>query len=185
MATSRTRTLVTVVALGVAVFAACTDSADETSSPGTPAAAPVAVDGALPGFEPNASVVRIVDGDTIVADISGQDERVRLIGIDTPESVIPDTPPECFGPEASDHLETLIPPGTDILIERDAEARDRFDRLLGYVYRSSDGAFVNLQMATDGFAYPLSIEPNDTHADAISDAVALARRDDRGLWAAC
>ncbi|HUW02987.1 MAG TPA: thermonuclease family protein [Acidimicrobiales bacterium] len=142
-------------------------------------------DGDLPGFEPNASVVRIVDGDTIIADLDGRDERIRLIGIDTPESVIPDTPPECFGPEASDHLESLIPPGTDILIERDAEARDKFDRLLGYIYRSSDGQFVNLQMATDGFAYPLTIAPNDTHAGTISDAVALARRDDLGLWAVC
>lgn len=164
-----------VIALVAALaLVACGD--DSASTPSPPQTAAV---------ETNARVERIVDGDTIVADFGGRTDRVRLIGIDTPESAIPDTAPECFGIEATRHLEALIPAGTPILVERDVEARDRFDRLLGYVYRSSDGLFVNLAMAADGYALTLTIPPNVTHADAFADAVASARRDGLGLWGAC
>ena len=76
----------------------------------------------------------------------GRDERVRLIGIDTPETVDPRKPVQCFGKEASDHTKALLPAGTAVRLERDAEARDRYDRLLAYVYRASDGLFVNLEL---------------------------------------
>jgi micrococcal nuclease len=137
------------------------------------------------GAAGSATVARIVDGDTLVARIAGVDEHVRLIGIDTPETKKPDTPVECFGPEASARLNELLPGGTELRLERDAEARDKYGRLLAYVYRDSDGLFINLTMAADGFASSLTIKPNDTHAHEIDAAVGEARRARRGLWGVC
>src|SRR4051794_30500426 len=97
--------------------------------------APAAKDG-------RATVVRVIDGDTVVLDIGGSEEHVRLIGIDTPETKKPDHPVECFGPEASARTTELLPKGTAVRLERDVEPRDRFDRLLAYVYRASDDLFI-------------------------------------------
>src|SRR5687768_4909974 len=94
-------------------------------------------------FEVNAALVEVVDGDTIDVEIGGRDERVRLIGVDTPESVRPDSPVECFGPEAASFTTSLLPTGTALHLERDPEARDDYGRLLAYVYRAEDGLFVN------------------------------------------
>ena len=90
-------------------------------------------------WAPNATVERVVDGDTISVMIGDRLESVRLIGIDTPESVAPTRPVQCFGREASLHLEAMLPAGTEITLVRDVEARDVYDRLLGYVVRSRDG----------------------------------------------
>jgi micrococcal nuclease len=135
--------------------------------------------------EGEATVVRVVDGDTLVADFAGREEKVRLIGIDTPESVKPNTPVECFGKEASHHLEDLLPEGTAIRVERDVEARDEYGRLLGYVYRSKDDLFVNRAQTEDGFADLLTFPPNVAHTDDFTAAVAAARAANRGLWASC
>src|SRR4051794_22491057 len=94
---------------------------------------------------PNATVVRVIDGDTIDVDFDGRTVRVRLIGIDTPETKKPNTPVQCYGPEASAFTKHALPEGTGVLIVRDLEARDDYGRLLGYVYRGSDGMFVNLE----------------------------------------
>ena len=114
-----------------------------------------------------------------------RDETVRLIGVDTPETKHPTKPVECFGPEASAFTRRLVPPGTAVRLERDAEARDHFGRLLAYVYRATDGLFVNLELARAGFARPLSIAPNTAHADEIAQVANQARTDQRGLWPAC
>jgi micrococcal nuclease len=132
-----------------------------------------------------AKLVRVIDGDTIVVDIGGREEHVRLIGIDTPETHKPGTPVECYGPEASARLDELLPAGTVVRLERDRESRDAFGRLLAYVYRERDGLFVELAMAQDGYAGPLAIAPNTTHRREIDAAVAAARADRRGLWGAC
>ena len=68
---------------------------------------------------------------------------------------------------------------------RDLEARDDYGRLLGYVYRAADGMFVNLELATEGFARPLTITPNDAHAAEIVAAARAAEGADLGLWGAC
>jgi micrococcal nuclease len=130
-------------------------------------------------------IVRVVDGDTVVAHLPGGDEKVRLIGIDTPETVDPRKPVQCFGKEASDRTKQLLPPGTAVRLERDVEARDRYGRLLAYVYRSSDGTFVNLALAEEGFAQPLTIPPNVAYTSRFSAAAAAARAAHRGLWSAC
>lgn len=132
-----------------------------------------------------ATVVRVVDGDTIRARLGGREEPIRLIGIDTPETRGPGGLRECFGEEATRRLETLLPEGTALTVVRDVEARDRFDRLLAYVYRASDGLFVNLAMARDGYAAPLTIPPNVAHSAEFVAAAGDARRANRGLWNAC
>jgi micrococcal nuclease len=129
-------------------------------------------------------VGRVVDGDTIRVHI-GTEETVRLIGIDTPESVDPRSPVECFGQEASAHLKELLPVGTRVRLVRDVEARDRFDRLLAYVYRVEDDLFVNRQMALDGYADLLTFPPNVAHVEDFTTAVREAREAGRGLWGAC
>jgi micrococcal nuclease len=128
---------------------------------------------------------RVVDGDTIHVQIGGHDETVRLIGIDTPETVDPRQPVGCFGKEASNHTKELLPKGTEVRLVRDVEARDRYDRLLAYVYRVKDGLFVNLSLAQDGFADLLTYPPNIAHVDDFTAAVAEAREAGRGLWGAC
>jgi micrococcal nuclease len=132
-----------------------------------------------------ASVTRIVDGDTIAVRIGGRTEKVRLLGIDTPESVKPRTPVQCFAHEASDRTHALVPPGTAVRLVRDVEARDRYGRLLAYVYRDHDGLFVNLALAQEGYAGPLTIPPNVAHADELVAAARAARQAGRGLWGRC
>jgi micrococcal nuclease len=125
-------------------------------------------------------VERVVDGDTIVVD----GESVRLIGIDTPESVKPGTPVECFAKEASAFTERLVE-GRRVRLERDVEERDRYDRLLGYVYRRGDGLFVNAELVRRGYATPATFPPNVRHADEFSRLAREAREAGRGLWSAC
>jgi micrococcal nuclease len=141
--------------------------------------------GASGGSASESVVKRVVDGDTIIVHVGGRDERVRLIGIDTPETVDPRKPVQCFGKEASEHTKALLPAGTVVRLERDVETRDRYDRLLAYVYRASDGMFVNLELARDGYAQLLTIPPNVTYVDQFRRAVSDARQARRGLWSSC
>jgi micrococcal nuclease len=130
--------------------------------------------------------VHVTDGDTVDLAIGGRPpEAVRLLGIDTPETVKPGTPVGCFGPEASARTKALLPEGTDVVVQRDAEARDRYGRLLLYVWRRADGLFVNGSLVASGHARTLSIAPNDAHRAELSALAAAARAAGRGLWAAC
>lgn len=130
-------------------------------------------------------VEKVVDGDTIEVTHAGRKEKVRLLGIDTPETKDPRKPVQCFGREASAHTAELLPPGTEVRLVHDVERRDRYDRVLAYVYRASDGLFVNLALARDGYADLLTYPPNVAHTTELSAAVAEARREQRGLWQAC
>jgi micrococcal nuclease len=134
-----------------------------------------------------ATVTHVVDGDTIDVRIGGRDERVRLIGIDTPETKKPNTPIECYGPEASAFTASILPTGTEIRIERDVVGRDDYGRLLGYVHLTdgSTDTFVNREIVARGYAVPLAIEPNTTYASEFAAAARRAEADDLGLWAAC
>ncbi|MEN9802895.1 MAG: hypothetical protein RLZ37_2020 [Actinomycetota bacterium] len=138
-------------------------------------------------LSPGASgrVVDVVDGDTLDVRIDGRVERVRLIGIDTPETKKPGSPVECFGPEATSRLSQLLPRGTEILVERDIEPRDDYGRLLLYVFRFDDGLFVNGDLIRQGFARPLDIAPNTTFAREFRRLAGLAESEKIGLWKAC
>ena len=168
------------VTMACAVFAigACASAESATLTP-------VTVSGDTGALAPNAVVVRVIDGDTLVADISGRSEPVRLIGIDTPESVARTRPVECYGQEASVYLQQLLPVGTDITLLLDSEARDAYNRLLAYVLRSEDNLFVNLELVEQGYAAALNIAPNDHYAGAFSGAETAAIASGKGLWSAC
>ncbi len=143
------------------------------------------VPGAAPAADGRATVVRTIDGDTLEVRVGGRTETVRLIGIDTPETKHPTVGVECYGPEASSHLADLLPEGAEVRLERDVEGRDRYDRLLAYVHRSSDDLFVNLELAADGYAEPLAFAPNLAHEADIAAAADAARAARAGLWGAC
>jgi micrococcal nuclease len=128
-----------------------------------------------------AKVQRVSDGDTFVASVNGRRERVRVIGVDTPESVAPNRPDEPFGEEASDFAKRYLD-GATVRLAGDAEPRDRYDRLLAYVWLA-DGTFWNALLAAEGYAQQLTIPPNVTYAGLFRRLVAEARREDRGLWA--
>ncbi len=130
-------------------------------------------------------MVAVVDGDTVDLEIDGRVERVRLIGIDTPESVSTSTPDQCFGAEATEALRGLLPLGAAVSIQRDIEARDRYGRLLLYLHRSSDHLFVNEWMVANGFAAAVVYEPNSSLATTFADAESLARSSGAGLWTSC
>ena len=163
----------------IALTVAVTLTVTAVSSACTGDEAAVSRDGA------NATVVRVVDGDTVQVDIDGQREKLRLIGIDTPETVKPDTPVQCYGPEASAFTKQLLPEGTAVRVERDVEARDDYGRLLGYVYRADDGLFVNLEIVAQGYASLLTFPPNVAHVDEFVAAARAAERANLGLWSAC
>jgi len=131
-----------------------------------------------------ARVIRIVDGDTIKVRVGGRAERLRYIGIDTPETKKPDTPVQCYGHEASDRNAKLVD-GEQVRLRFDVERRDRFGRLLAYVYRVRDGLFVNAALVAGGYAQTLTIPPNVAHADLFRRLAREARQAGRGLWRAC
>src|SRR5436190_4776784 len=141
------------------------------------------------GRSVQARVVRVVDGDTIVADVDGHDEYVRYIGVDTPETVKPDTPVQCYGPQASAENHRLVE-GREVRLVFDRERRDVYGRLLAYVYtRARGGAgksgFVNATLVRDGYARTLTIPPNTAHVSQLGRLQARAGRAGRGLWGIC
>jgi micrococcal nuclease len=132
-----------------------------------------------------ATVTHVVDGDTVDLELAGGAERARLLGIDTPETVKPDAPVDCFGPEASARTKALLPPGTTVLVQRDREPRDRYGRLLVYLWRRRDHLFVNGSLVSDGFARTLSIAPNTSHQADLAARADAARTAGAGLWGTC
>jgi micrococcal nuclease len=137
-----------------------------------------------PGATLSGRVVRVVDGDTIRVALAGRVERVRSIGIDTPESVKPGTPVQCYAHRAAAENARLVG-GRRVRLVLDVEGRDRFGRLLAYVYRARDGVFVNAALVRGGFARTLTIPPNVRFAARFRALAAQARRAGRGLWSAC
>jgi micrococcal nuclease len=150
---------------------------------------PSCTGGTSPTADGLAVVTDVVDGDTIDVEIGGRSERVRLIGIDTPETRKPNSPVECYGPEASSFTAALLPAGTEVHLERDVVGRDDYGRLLAYVFftdaRGRATTQVNMEIVEQGFARPLTIEPNSIHAREFSAAASRAERSGLGLWAAC
>jgi endonuclease YncB( thermonuclease family) len=134
---------------------------------------------------PNATMLRVVDGDTVDVTIYGRRERVRLIGIDTPETNKQNTPVQCYGPEATTFTKSLLPTDTPLHLERDVVARDDYGRMLAYVYVVGDGSFVNMKLIRRGYARPLTIPPNVAHAGEFVQAARFAEADDIGLWSRC
>jgi micrococcal nuclease len=131
-----------------------------------------------------AVVTRVVDGDTVVVRTGRRVERVRYIGVDTPEDVKPRTPVQCYSERAAAENRRLVE-RRRVTLRFDAERRDRYGRLLAYVYRRPEGDFVNAELVRRGDARTLTIPPNDAHAALFARLAADARRRRLGLWGAC
>jgi micrococcal nuclease len=131
--------------------------------------------------EISGEVVEVTDGDTIEVSLDGEVEDVRYIGIDTPE-VDPNIGVECFGSDASELNRELVE-GERVRLVFDAERRDRYDRLLAYIYVGD--TFVNAELVRRGYARTLTIEPNDTFAERFARLAQEAANAGRGLWGAC
>lgn len=154
-----------------------------TTPPGVPAGAQLA------------TVDRIVDGDTldVRAKRPGRVLRakapvtVRLLEVDTPETVAPGEPVQCFGPAATRFVTDLVGPGTEVYVLPDVERTDRYGRVLLYLWtRTGDRAvFVNRQLVITGHARAALYEPNDRYIDVMRKAETQARNAGRGLWGAC
>jgi micrococcal nuclease len=138
--------------------------------------------GPATGESATADVLRVIDGDTIEVDLDGRTEDVRYIGVDTPETVKPGEPVQCFGPEASAFNHELVEDRV-VHLEFDAELRDDYGRLLAYVFAGD--RFVNAELVEGGYARTLEIEPNTSRAEQLSSLEDAAGAAGRGLWAAC
>ena len=137
---------------------------------------------AAPGASLTVPVSRVVDGDTFEIAVNGGTDDVRMIGVDTPETVKPGSPVECFGPQASEFTHRLLE-GRTVRLEFDHERRDVYDRLLAYVYLGD--RFVNAELVGGGYARTLEIEPNTSHAPQLARLEEEAGAAGRGLWGAC
>lgn len=151
----------------------------------SPAACRSAVPEPPGGRLDEAVIVSVIDGDTVEIELDGRAYRVRLLGIDTPESVHPEVPEQCYGKEASEALAQLLPSGTVVSIERDVEAHDHYGRLLLYLTRQSDGLFINLWLVREGLAEAVFYAPNLHYRPVLQRARQQARVEGRGLWGSC
>jgi micrococcal nuclease len=130
----------------------------------------------------HAYVTRVVDGDTIEVRLDGRLEDVRYIGVDTPETVKPGTPVQCFGPRASSFDHRLVE-HRRVRLVFGVERRDVYGRLLAYVYLGD--RFVNAELVRRGLARTLTIPPNDRFATYLKRLEIAAARAGRGLWSTC
>jgi micrococcal nuclease len=132
-----------------------------------------------------AQVVRVVDGDTFIARRGEREWRVRLIGVDAPESVQPDAPVECFGKRAGRALARLLPVGAKVRAAYQAGGRrDRFGRELWDVWLPG-GAFVQTRLVGLGAAEARAYPPQTAHADALDRVERRARAAGAGMWGQC
>lgn len=197
--------LLALILAGVLAVAGCSSSdpvtgnGPQTSSPQSgdepkSSAVPTPLPESEPAPEPavstvRAEVVRVVDGDTAVFKLhDGAEEKVRFIGVDTPEST---NEVEAYGKEASNYTADVLTPGRIVFLEEDVEQRDRYGRLLAYVWLSEPKSLedsevrsklFNAQLALDGYAQSMTIQPNSKYASKFAIYVAEARSADRGLW---
>ena len=135
-----------------------------------------------PAQSASVHVTRVVDGDTIEVQLGGQEEDVRYIGVDTPETVKPGAPVDCFGPQASSFNHRLVE-RRRVRLVFDSERRDVYGRLLAYVYLGD--RFVNAELVRRGLARTLNIPPNDRFAGRLKRLEIAAARRGAGLWGAC
>jgi micrococcal nuclease len=141
-----------------------------------------------------ATVVNVIDGDTVVVKVNQRNEHLRLIGIDTPESRpnkradkqaerrnLDRTAILKLGNQASNYARGLLPKRSTVFIEFDVERRDHYGRLLGYMWLP-DGKMFNEEILKAGFAYLLTVPPNVRYSNKLSDALREGRSKKRGLW---
>lgn len=147
-----------------------------TKSPETPT--PTIIDRKLN------KVLKVIDGDTVNVEIEGKSQTIRLIGIDSPETVDPRKPVQCFGKEASNIAKELLT-GKNVTLEDDSTQgnTDKYDRLLRYIYLE-DGTSVNKYMISEGYAHEYTYQSNPyKYQTEYIKAGQSARENKKGLWA--
>jgi micrococcal nuclease len=122
---------------------------------------------------------RVIDGDTIVVDIDGKKEKVRLIGVDTPETTHPQKGVEYFGREASEFTRKMVE-GKKVRLDFDWQRRDRYGRLLAYVYLP-DGTFLNAEIIREGYGFAYTRHPFK-YMKEFKQLEREARKNKKGLW---
>lgn len=138
------------------------------------------LEGLVPGGYIKAVVKRVVDGDTVRAEYEGEEYRVRLLCVDTPESVKENVKEQPFGKQASERLEQLVL-GKEVRLLFEKDLWDNYDRLLAYVILE-DGACANVILITEGLARVNSVKPNTVHRDYFNTLQTRAIEEGRGLW---
>lgn len=154
------------------------------TSPAAPASSPASQNSAVP--QDNQPVVkRVIDGDTIELE---NGDKVRYIGIDTPETLDPRKPVQCFGKNASAKNKELVE-GKPVWLVKDVSDKDKYGRLLRYVYLGDpdqeSSVFVNLELVKQGFAHSSTYPPDIKYQDLFLAAQTEARENQRGLWTDC
>jgi len=168
--------------LGLLVYLLITGGGGEDGG-GSPTAGLPGRDGDAVGRDPmTARVLRVVDGDTIEVAVDGGTDDVRYNGVDTPETVKPGEPVQCYGPEASEANHRLVD-GRTVRLVFDRELRDVYGRLLAYVY--VEDRFVNAELIRNGYARTLEIPPNTSRAGRLEALEQRAGRAGIGIWGAC
>lgn len=125
-------------------------------------------------------VIRVVDGDTIVISYKGKNEKVRFIGINTPEIHHPEKGEEPYGAEAAQYTKKLLENQT-VKVKFDVDQKDRYGRLLGYIYLD-DGTFINARLLQEGYAQVMTVPPNVKYAEYFVRLEREARKAEKGLW---
>lgn len=147
-----------------------------------------------PDSGPLVTVVSITDGDTLRVRFPDQPDKestpVRIIGIDTPETRKPNTPVQCWGPEATKALTALAPPGARLRLVFDKDRTDRYDRTLAYLYARASGSAdfavdVGVAMVAQGAAKAVRYPPNTAMAKVLEDAQRIAMANHLGMWGVC
>jgi micrococcal nuclease len=146
------------------------------------------------GADSNGKLVGVIDGDTLLVELDGRTEKVRLIGIDTPESTFNQkalldskrTHTDLkvitqLGKKAASYLESQLTKGATLRLEFDVEHRDKYSRVLAYVYRT-DGQMLNELLLSNGYARLMTKPPNVRHNRRFQSALQDAKKNNRGLW---
>lgn len=133
-----------------------------------------------------AKITRVIDGDTVELETG---EKVRYIGVDTPETKHPNKPVQCFGREASQKNKELVE-GKEVLLEKDISETDRYGRLLRYIYlpnphATDEAIFVNELLIEQGFAQVITYPPDVKYHDLLLQAQQRAQAEGKGLWSLC
>ena len=166
------------------ILPACSKANDETQTISSP------VESTAPQYpikdlkgQTSYKVSRVVDGDTAVIVMDNIDVKVRLIGVDTPETVHPQKPVEAYGKEASNFLTNLLK-GEEVYLEYEnaKPEYDKYERLLAYFYRASDGLFVNLEIIRQGYGHAYTKFPFK-YMELFRAYEKRARENEKGLWA--
>ncbi len=132
-----------------------------------------------------ALVVKNVDGDTIRVRINSGEETIRMLGVDTPETVHPNKPVEYFGKEASDFTKALCPVGSTVYLTYDWDPRDKYSRLLAYVWYKRDDQWImhNLNLIANGYGHAYTVFSFDEdYMKLFVEAERKARERQLGLW---